>query len=126
MATEFVRLADVPAIEEVKEEDTVLVVQDGDIKRAPKTAVGGSGILTITFIYNDDMYNPQVIGGSFQDVLKAAENNEPFMIIHINLTNGTEYKVCNRIMVDSYGIQIEGGSYGFMVWNSDGSFAYPD
>ena len=43
MAAEFVRLADVPAIEEVKEEDTVLVVQDGDIKRAPKTAVGGSG-----------------------------------------------------------------------------------
>lgn len=41
MATEFVRLADVPAIEEIKEEDTVLVVQDGDVKRAPKTAVGG-------------------------------------------------------------------------------------
>lgn len=43
MAIEFTRLADVTAIEEVKDEDTVLVVQDGEVKRAPKTAVGGGG-----------------------------------------------------------------------------------
>lgn len=41
MTIEFTRLANVTAIEEVKEEDSVLVVQDGEVKRAPKTAVGG-------------------------------------------------------------------------------------
>jgi hypothetical protein len=128
MATEFVRLADVPSVEEIKDSDTVLVVQDGDVKRAPKTAVGGSGggMLTITFVFNDDLYNPQIIGGSFRDVLKAAENNEPFIMIHIDLTNGTTYTVPNRISVSPEDIQIEGGFCGFMVWYPDGSFAYPD
>lgn len=43
MATEFTRLSDVPMTEGVQTEDTVLVVQDGEVKRAPKAAVGGNG-----------------------------------------------------------------------------------
>lgn len=67
MAIEFTRLADVTAIEEVKDEDTVLVVQDGEVKRAPKTAVGGASAewdaviewdgVNDTFVYVSGDYN---------------------------------------------------------------------
>lgn len=60
MATEFVRLADVPAVEEIKDSDTVLVVQDGDVKKAPKSAVSGNIIKTV--IITDNWYDAIING----------------------------------------------------------------
>ena len=86
MAIEFTRLADKKKKKKVKEEDSVLVVQDGEVKRAPKTAVGGGagGILIITLVFTGDDYNPQIIGGTFEDLANAFENNMPCMMIHIS------------------------------------------
>lgn len=130
MAIEFTRLADVTAIEEVKEEDSVLVVQDGEVKRAPKTAVGGGGggILTITFIFNGDWDdNPQIIGGTFEDLANAFTNNIPFIVVHMaRYDDHFEWGMPRSIYYNGDNFQMSDGYCGFLVWNDDGSVSYPD
>lgn len=43
MATEFKKLSEVDVLEEVTETSYVLVEENGEIYRVPKTAVGGAG-----------------------------------------------------------------------------------
>lgn len=54
---EFTPLAQVPAAEEVTEQDTVLVEQGGEIKRAPKNTVGGALVVELTVDINTFMTN---------------------------------------------------------------------
>lgn len=42
MAKDFVKLSEVAVLEEVQDTASVLVEQNGEIYRAPKTQVGGS------------------------------------------------------------------------------------
>jgi hypothetical protein len=44
---EFTRLADVEVVETAADADKVLIEQNGEIKRVPKTEVGGSGNILI-------------------------------------------------------------------------------
>ena len=44
---EFTRLADVAVVETATDDDKVLIEQNGEIKRVPKTEVGGSGNMLI-------------------------------------------------------------------------------
>lgn len=92
MAIEFTRLADVTAIEEVKDEDTVLVVQDGEVKRAPKTAVGGAGggekadlVIRINKplgLTNTTVDDIEIVSGSVEAVYTAFESGE-FPVVEI-------------------------------------------
>ena len=52
---EFTRLADVAVVETANDTDKVLIEQNGEIKRMPKTEVGGSGIGNILAITTEDM-----------------------------------------------------------------------
>lgn len=51
----FTKLSDVEVIEEVTEEDTVLVVQGGEVKQAPKTQVGGANAYDIVIHFNGEI-----------------------------------------------------------------------
>lgn len=83
MAIEFTRLADVTAIEEVKEEDSVLVVQDGEVKRAPKTAVGGAGgggfdlLVSRKYVEKKQGEIITLIVGDYTKILQKVQNAEP-------------------------------------------------
>jgi hypothetical protein len=56
MAKDFVKLSEVTVLEEISDTASVLVEQNGEIYRAPKTQVGGAGgtqgmIVTLTAEY---------------------------------------------------------------------------
>ena len=54
MSYNFKRLADVDAVANVQDTDTVLIVQDGSVKQAAKDSVGGSG--TVYFVRSGSSY----------------------------------------------------------------------
>ena len=95
MAIEFTRLADVTAIEEVKDEDTVLVVQDGEVKRAPKTAVGGGGEWDAVFDIVEDWLNINnytFTSGSYSDLRdKILAGQKPNILIRNTYEYGNTF-----------------------------------
>ena len=48
MAYEFKRLSDVPEVVEVQNTDSVLIIQDDEVKKTGKNNVGGLGIVYFT------------------------------------------------------------------------------
>ena len=51
---EFIKLSEVAVVETANDEDKVLIEQNGEIKRVPKTEVGGSGNqLIFDFAFDD-------------------------------------------------------------------------
>lgn len=59
---EFTRLAEVEVVETATDDDKVLIEQNGEIKRVPKTEVGGGGIPTV--IIKDSGYDNAIAGVS--------------------------------------------------------------
>lgn len=59
---EFTRLAEVEVVETATDTDKVLIEQNGEIKRVPKTEVGGGGIPTV--IIKDSGYDNAIAGVS--------------------------------------------------------------
>lgn len=57
---EFTRLAEVEVVETATDTDKVLIEQNGEIKRVPKTEVGGGGIPTV--IIKDSGYDNAIAG----------------------------------------------------------------
>ena len=57
---EFKRLGDVTLVEEAMDIANVLIEEDGEIKRVPKTEVGGTGFPTA--IIKDSMYDDAISG----------------------------------------------------------------
>lgn len=84
-ALEFKKLSDVETAETVNEEDTVLIVQNGEIKQAPKNNVGGGassgGVdeYDLVLEYFDTLY---IMSGSVQAVIDKL-NNKKFPRIYI-------------------------------------------
>ena len=63
MATEFKKLSEVAALEEAAETAHVLIEENGEIYRVPKTAVGGSNVGGIkTAIIRDSRYLNAIAG----------------------------------------------------------------
>lgn len=58
---EFKRLGDVTLVEEAMDIANVLIEEDGEIKRVPKTEVGGTGFPTA--IIKDSVYDDVLSGG---------------------------------------------------------------
>lgn len=74
---EFKRLAEVETVEAVNDGDTVLIEQGGEVKRAPKSQVGGAGgyIMkpTVEECIRTEGNNQIVITKDFSDIAKAVE-----------------------------------------------------
>ena len=63
MATEFKKLSEVTTLEEAAETAHVLIEENGEIYRVPKTAVGGSNVDGIkTAIIRDSRYLNAIAG----------------------------------------------------------------
>ena len=76
---EFTRLADVEVVETATDVDKVLIEQNGEIKRVPKTEVGGSGSNTLTIHANMDTTTGEVTVSAnitFDEAFAALANCE--------------------------------------------------
>lgn len=98
---EFKRLSDVEVVAEPAESANVLIEENGVIKKAPKTAVGGAGepdlVVTITVseelnegtINDYGVANVTEVVGSVQTVLdKISNGQDPSVIIKNSYTYG--------------------------------------
>lgn len=79
MAYEFQRLDQVTEVEEVSDGATVLIEEDGEIKRAPKELVGGGGskfdtVLTIDG-YGTDGQSIDVEGLTWEQCVEKLQSN---------------------------------------------------
>lgn len=111
MATEFKKLSEVNVLEEVSDTASVLVEQNGEIYRAPKTQVGGDGgymLITLTpnnsyvdnYVMNcdinyDEMYEALLAGSSvWIDLSEILNHPYRLMVIYFDLTsNGLQVGV---------------------------------
>ena len=75
---EFTRLADVEVVETATDVDKVLIEQNGEIKRVPKTEVGGSGNMLIVDVSVDmDTYAATgTTNMTFDEAIAAIANRE--------------------------------------------------
>ena len=79
---EFTRLADVEVVETAADEDKVLIEQNGEIKRVPKTEVGGSGnvlVFDCVVIVDTDSGNVSFTATSnmtLEETIEALNNHE--------------------------------------------------
>ena len=96
MAKDFVKLSEVTVLEEVSDTASVLVEQNGEIYRAPKTQVGGAGGIK-TAIIRDSGYLNAIAGLStmmakpeytyeclnmtFEEAYETMANGEPLMVV---------------------------------------------
>lgn len=104
MARDFVKLSEVTVLEKVSDTASVLVEQNGEIYRAPKTQVGGAGGIK-TAIIRDSGYLNAIAGVStmasqapeytyeclnmtFEEAYKTMENGEPLMVVGMLTTEG--------------------------------------
>lgn len=98
MATEFKKLSEVTALEEAAETAHVLIEENGEIYRVPKTAVGGAGGGIKTAIIRDSEYLNAIAGLStmasaapavtyecinmtFEEAYETMANGEPLNVI---------------------------------------------
>lgn len=92
MALDFTRLSDVTLVEEATETANVLIEESGEIKKVPKTEVGGGGKadmvikLSSPFITNNDTAENTTVtieSGSLQAVVDVLRNGEvPVVKVH--------------------------------------------
>ena len=77
---EFTRLADVDVVETANDTDKVLIEQNGEIKRVPKTEVGGSGgnTLALNMALDPDTGDLSLVSSNLtlDEALTAMSNDE--------------------------------------------------
>ena len=100
----FQKLSEVNVIEEVKDTSMVLVEENGEIYRAPKTSVGGAGIKTAiirdsgylntiagvqTMIASDaPTYTYECINMTFEEAYETMANGEPLSVFGMLTVEG--------------------------------------
>ena len=97
---EFKRLSDVEVVAEPTESANVLIEENGVIKKAPKTAVGGSSEWDAVFII-DDIYEAastiSLSSGSFDAIKAKVEVNDlPKILIVAHYEYGDVYTTCTE------------------------------
>lgn len=75
---EFKKLSEVEQIEAASDNATVLIEEGGDIKRVPKSAVGGAGGYVVVITEND-LNNPIV---SFNGIVVSANYDELYDVLY--------------------------------------------
>lgn len=104
MAKDFVKLSEVTVLEEVTDTASVLVEQDGEIYRAPKTQVGGAGGIKTAIIRDSGYLNAiagvstmvaaapeytyECINMTFEEAYETMLNGEPLMVVGMITTEG--------------------------------------
>jgi len=95
MAKDFVKLSEVTVLEEVTDSASVLVEQNGEIYRAPKTQVGGAGGIKTAIIRDSEYLNMiagvqstqtagitfECINMTFEEAYETMANGEPLNVV---------------------------------------------
>lgn len=100
MARDFVKLSEVTVLEKVSDTASVLVEQNGEIYRAPKTQVGGAGGIKTAIIRDSGYLNAiaqlspmmqtepstpaytyECINMTFEEAYETMANGEPLMVV---------------------------------------------
>lgn len=97
MAKDFVKLSEVTVLEEVSDTASVLVEQNGEIYRAPKTQVGGAGGIKTAIIRDsgylnaiaglstmmsaDPVYTYECLNMTFEEAYETMVNGEPLSVV---------------------------------------------
>ena len=100
MAKDFVKLSEVTVLKEVSDTASVLVEQNGEIYRAPKTQVGGAGGIKTAIIRDSGYLNAiaqlspmaqtkpdapaytyECINMTFEEAYETMANGEPLMVV---------------------------------------------
>lgn len=99
---EFMKLADVEVVETATETDKVLIEQNGEIKRVPKTEVGGGGAIKTVIIKSSDYDNaiagvqtmssaPEItyecINMTFEEAYQTMASGEPLGVMGMLVSN---------------------------------------
>lgn len=104
MAKDFVKLSEVTVLEEVSDTASVLVEQNGEIYRAPKTQVGGAGGIKTAIIRDSGylntiagvqtmassapVYTYECLNMTFEEAYETMVNGEPLSIIGMLTAEG--------------------------------------
>ena len=83
MAYEFKKLSDVTLVTKPTDIANVLIEENGVIKKAPKTAVGGSGNKEADLIVSDSylLGHHRIEKGNFDDIINKCLNRESVTVI---------------------------------------------
>lgn len=103
---EFKRLSDVEVVAEPTESANVLIEENGVIKKAPKTAVGGAGGMEPDMIVDVVYYEETatIVKGSYDELLSLCQSNGfPKVVLNIygDLGTGAGSGIAN-MTVDAY------------------------
>ena len=125
MAYNFKSIADVEVVAEPNESANVLIEEDGVIKKAPKTAIGGgSGALIVCTDNND--YSNVTAPDWFYDVIDEMYNDpskaQP-IICYATQGDNRYFNLCNIMWRKDGYYELSFGYYHLNVY-SDGSFNY--
>ena len=117
MATEFKKLSEVTTLEEAAETAHVLIEENGEIYRVPKTAVGGAGGGIKTAIIRDSGYLNAIAGVStmasaapavtcecinmtFEEAYETMAKGEPLNVVGMLLDRGAPANLQGFVMFD--------------------------
>ena len=117
MAYNFKSIADVEVVAEPTESANVLIEENGVIKKAPKTAVGGNGGGGFDFVIRqsqDDWRVGNLVIGTYEDIYNKFTNNEFIVGFYWGTSfNSAGYNIdmCREIYPDE-----DNGKPVFVVW----------
>lgn len=143
MATEFKKLSEVTTLEEAAETAHVLIEENGEIYRVPKTAVGGAGGGIKTAIIRDSRYLNAIAGVStmasaapaviyecinmtFEEAYETMAKGEPLNVVGM-VTNRGPANILGTVFFSGtadFGVPclvvIFGNSVSELYWTADG------
>ena len=143
MATEFKKLSEVTTLEEAAETAHVLIEENGEIYRVPKTAVGGGNVGGIkTAIIRDSRYLNAIAGVStmssdvplytyecinmtFEEAYETMAKGEPLNVVGMLMGDSpmNEQGVVGFIGTAEFGVPCIGVDFestAFLFWTADG------
>ena len=113
---EFKRLSDVDVVVEPTDTANVLIEENGVIKKAPKTAVGGSSGFDFTIVYDNNTYTGAMTG-DYQTIYNKLKNREFIcgIIMHYSVNdvidNENIYDLCSYRIPYAISIYNDGSYY---------------
>lgn len=106
MAFEFKKLSDVEVVETPADTANVLIEENGVIKKAPRTAVGGGEadmVIHVIFEGMDSEPVISIISGSYDEVVQKIDNMEPILIlVFFKIASINRNSVFYSLSVDKY------------------------
>lgn len=144
MAKDFVKLSEVTVLEEVSDTASVLVEQNGEIYRAPKTQVGGAGGIKTAIIRDSGYLNAiaeistmvgaapavtyECINMTFEEAYETMLNGEPLMAVGMLTTEGAlNIQGVTAFLGTAMGVpcivlrfMIGSGEIALLYWTADG------